>query len=104
LESTSYHCEFGPQDLTLNSAEYEAFVAKIADTGMVLWPAPLCGAPSSTLASIKAVQAWCSAHDHDWIGPHCDIIIFRPFSSHTKTQMTTGNPLKQYNEVGNPDK
>jgi hypothetical protein len=36
LESTSYHCEFGPQDLTLNSAEYEAFVAKIADTGMVL--------------------------------------------------------------------
>jgi hypothetical protein len=36
LESTSYHCEFGPQDLTLNSAEYEAFFAKRADTGMVL--------------------------------------------------------------------
>jgi hypothetical protein len=36
LESTSYHCEFGPQDLTWNSAEYEAFVAKRADTGMVL--------------------------------------------------------------------
>jgi hypothetical protein len=36
LESTSYHCEFGPQDLTLNSAEYDVFFAKRADTGMVL--------------------------------------------------------------------
>jgi hypothetical protein len=36
LESTSYHCAFGPQDLTLNSAQYEAFVAKRDEKGMLL--------------------------------------------------------------------
>jgi len=36
LESTSYHCQFGPQDLTLNSAQYEAFVANRDGKGMVL--------------------------------------------------------------------